>query len=175
MYWGWLLFRGTMKTWEMVLIKRVWERSRGEQRRDLVYICTLKGQQRASPGVQWWAVRLPTQVTRARPLVQGYPTCLRAAQPVRHSFWSPRTWSPCSATREAPATRSPHTARRSSSLPAPAPHRNQRKPAAAKTQCRGRKRQQRTHAEPITALIVESVSLDCQCLANYKRHLLLYD
>ena len=38
----------------------------------------------------------------AQSLVQEHPTCLRAAQPVRHSCWSPCTQSPCSAPTEAP-------------------------------------------------------------------------
>ena len=59
-------------------------------------------------------------------LVQEDPTCHGATKPVRHNcwacaleptchnYWSPCTWSPCSATREATAMRGPHTAARSS-------------------------------------------------------------
>ena len=82
---------------------------------------------------QWLRIRLPMRGTRVRSLVQEDPTCCRAAGPVRHNYWAcalepashdywarmpqllkPACPSPCSATREATAMRSPHTAMKSS-------------------------------------------------------------
>ena len=64
--------------------------------------------------VQWLRIHLPMPGTRVRALVQEDPTCRGATKPMRHNYWSPRTWSPCSATREATAMRSPCTATKSS-------------------------------------------------------------
>ena len=63
---------------------------------------------------QWLGIHLPMQTTWVRSLVQEDPTCLRAAKPTCHNYWSPGTWSLCSATRETTA-RSPHIAMNSSS------------------------------------------------------------
>ena len=72
--------------------------------------------------VQWIRIHLPVQGTWVRPLVQDYPTCHRATEPVHHRYQaqvlqppSPRTQSVCSPTREATAVRSP-SARMNSSL-----------------------------------------------------------
>ena len=66
------------------------------------------------------------QGTQVQALVREDPTCRGATKPVchnywacalelaNHNYWSPRAYSPCSATREATATRSPHTATKSS-------------------------------------------------------------
>ena len=81
---------------------------------------------------QWLRIPLPVQATRVRALVREDPTCRGATKPVRHNYWSPHAWSPCSATREATAMRSPCTAMKSSlhSLQLEkSPH------AATKTQC----------------------------------------
>ena len=75
----------------------------------------------ASLVAQWLRIRLPVQGTRVRALVREDPTCRRAAKPMRHNYWactlqpvSNEYWSPCSATREATAIRSPRTATKSS-------------------------------------------------------------
>ena len=42
-------------------------------------------------GLPWWCqgrIRLPTQGTRLRALVQGDPTCHRPTKPVRHNYWA---------------------------------------------------------------------------------------
>ena len=96
--------------------------------------CNIKIYVRASPVAQWLRIRLPMQGTWVRALAREDPTCRGTAEPVRHNYWSPRTWSPCSATREATAMRSPLTAKKSG------PHSpqlekarvQQRKPNAAK-------------------------------------------
>ena len=81
------------------------------------------------------------QGTRVRALVREDPTCRGAAKPVRHNYWSPRTYSPCSATREA-TTISPHTATKSS----PRSLQLEKSPrAATKTQCRQKKKKYNTH------------------------------
>lgn len=91
-YWGWLLIRGATKTWEMVLIKRVCEGSREEQRRGLVYIHALKGQRGASLAVQGWGVCLPRQLAWLRPWPRNTP---RASGQL----------NPCAAAAEAHAPR----------------------------------------------------------------------
>ena len=63
---------------------------------------------------QWLRICLPIQGTGVRALVREDPTCRGATKPVCHNYWSPRAWSPCSATREATAMRSPRTAIKSS-------------------------------------------------------------
>ena len=75
---------------------------------------------------QWLRIRLPMQGTQVRSLVWEDPICRGATKPVHHyywacalepmchNYWSPHTLSPCSATREATAMRSPHTATKSS-------------------------------------------------------------
>ena len=87
----------------------------------------------ASLVVQWLRICLPMQRTWVRALVREDPTCRRATKPVRHNYWactlesvshnywalchnywSPHAYSPCSATREATAIRSPRTAMKSS-------------------------------------------------------------
>ena len=94
---------------------------------------------------QWLRIHLPMQRTRVRALVQEDPTCHGATKPVRHQLLSlrsrvrepqllsPRAWSPCSATREATAKRSPHSATKSSprSLQLQKAHKQQRRPNAA--------------------------------------------
>ena len=62
--------------------------------------------------VQGLRICLPMQGTRIWSLVQEDPTCRGTRKPVRHSYWSLRAWSPCSATREA-TTISLCTARKS--------------------------------------------------------------
>ena len=69
---------------------------------------------------------LPMQGTQVRALVREDPTCHGAAKPMRHNYWacalepashnywSLHAYSPCSATREATAMRSPCTAMKSS-------------------------------------------------------------
>ena len=86
----------------------------------------IKHNEVASLVVQWLRIRLLMQETQRRALVREDPTCRGATKPVRHnywacalepfshSYWSPRTWSPCSTTREATAMRSPRTTMRSS-------------------------------------------------------------
>ena len=64
--------------------------------------------------VQWLGICPPMQGTRVRALVWEDPTCHGATKPMRHNHWSPRVQSPCSATREATAMRSLHTAMKSS-------------------------------------------------------------
>ena len=80
----------------------------------------------ASLVAQWLRIHLPMQGTQVRALVREDPTCRGATKPVRHNYWacalgpvchscwSPCAWSPCSATRETTAMRSPHTATKSS-------------------------------------------------------------
>ena len=83
---------------------------------------------RTSLVVQWIRIHLPMQETQVQSLVQEDSTCRRATgtvchhywspsalEPTRHNcwatcdkHWSPLTWSPCSATREATAMRSPY-------------------------------------------------------------------
>ena len=48
----------------------------------------LKVQLGASLVAQWLRIRLPMQGTRVRSLVMEYPTCRRAAKPVRHNYWA---------------------------------------------------------------------------------------
>ena len=81
---------------------------------------------RTSLVAQWLRIHLPMQETRVRALVWEDPTCRGATKPMRHNYWacslervSHKYWSPCtlslcSATREATATRSPHSATKSS-------------------------------------------------------------
>ena len=76
--------------------------------------------------VQWSRIRLPMTGTRVRALVREDPTChgatkpmchnygAYALEPVCHNYQSPCASSPCSATREATAMRSTHTATKSS-------------------------------------------------------------
>ena len=61
----------------------------------------------ASLVAQWLRICLPMQGTQVRALVREDPTCRGAPKPVRHNYWSPCSWSLCSATREATAVRSP--------------------------------------------------------------------
>ena len=80
----------------------------------------------ASLVAQWLRICLPMQGTRVRSLVWEDPTCRGATklvhhndwtctlEPTSHSYWSPCTKIPCSATREATAMRSPHTTTKSS-------------------------------------------------------------
>ena len=83
--------------------------------------------------VQWLRIRLPMQGTQVRSLVREDPTCHEATKPVCYSYWAwaleatnhnywahtpqllkPRHLTPCSATREATAMRSPCTTTKSS-------------------------------------------------------------
>ena len=48
----------------------------------------LRCQEGASLVAQWLRIRLPTQGTRVRALVQEDPTCCRATKPVRHNYWA---------------------------------------------------------------------------------------
>lgn len=102
----------------------------GEQRRDVVCIRTLKGQQRAFLGIQWGQPACP----RRRYGLGPWPrTRLRAAQPVRHSSRSPCAGSPRFARREAPARRSLHSTEEQLPTPRPAATREslqQRSPSA---------------------------------------------
>ena len=114
--------------------------------------------------VQWLRICLPMQGTRVRALVREDATCRRATksvrhwacalepashnywahvhhnywacalEPVSHNYWSPRTWSACSATREATAMRSPRTTTKSNprSPQLEKAHVQQRRPNAAK-------------------------------------------
>ena len=68
----------------------------------------------ASLVAQWLRIRLPMQGTRVQALVRKDPTCRGPTKPTSHNYWSPCAWSPCSATREAAAMRSPHTTTKSS-------------------------------------------------------------
>ena len=80
----------------------------------------------ASLVAQWLRIHLPVQGTWVRALVWEDPTCRAATKRMCHNDWacilepvslnyrSPRAYSPCSATREATAMRSPHTATKSS-------------------------------------------------------------
>ena len=75
---------------------------------------------------QWLRIRLPMQGTRVQSLVREDPTCRGATksmchnywacalEPASHNYWSPRAYSPCSATREATSMRSPRTTMKSS-------------------------------------------------------------
>ena len=93
----------------------------------------VRDEEEASLVVQWLRIRLPMQGTRVWALVREDPTCRGATKPVRHNYWacaleptshnywackpqllSPRTYSPCSTTREATTMRSPCTATKSS-------------------------------------------------------------
>ena len=85
----------------------------------------LKKEFRASLMAQCLRIHLPMQRTWVWSLVREDPTCRGATKPVRHywactlepashSYWSPRTWSPCSTTRKATSVRSPRTATKSS-------------------------------------------------------------
>ena len=76
---------------------------------------------RTSLVAQWLRIRLPVQGTWVRALVWEDPTCCGATKPVLHNYWAhvpqrlkPTRQSPFSATREATAMRSPHTATKSS-------------------------------------------------------------
>ena len=60
--------------------------------------------------VQW--LRIPLQGIWVQSLVLEDPTWHGATKPMCHNYWSPRASSPRSATREAIAMRSPHTATR---------------------------------------------------------------
>ena len=76
---------------------------------------------RASLVVQRLRIRLPMQGTWVWALVREDSTCHGATKPMRHNYWacalepashnywSPCAYSPCSATREATAMRSPCT------------------------------------------------------------------
>ena len=99
----------------------------------------------ASLVAQWLRIRLPMQETWVRALVREEPTCHGAPQllsllsrarapqllslcsrePASHNYWSPHTYSLCSATREA-TTISPRTTTKSS------PRAQQWRPKAAK-------------------------------------------
>ena len=80
----------------------------------------------ASLVVQWLRIHPPMQRTQVRALVREDPTCRGTTKPVSHNYWAwalepathnywnPRTYSPCSATREATAMRSPRTITKSS-------------------------------------------------------------
>ena len=57
---------------------------------------------------------LPMQGTQVRALVPEDPTCRKATKPMSHNYWSPCASCPRSATREATAMRSLHTATKSS-------------------------------------------------------------
>ena len=86
------------------------------------------------------------QGTRVQALVQEDPTCRGATklvrhnywacalEPASHNYWSPRTYSPWSAAREATAVRSPRTTTKSSprSLQVEKAHTQQWRPNAAK-------------------------------------------
>ena len=90
---------------------------------------------------QWLRIHLSMQGTQVRSLVREDPACRRATKPVCHNYWArmpqllkPGNWSPCSATREATAMRSPHTAVKSSpcSPQLEEAHAQQRRPNTAK-------------------------------------------
>ena len=106
---------------------------------------------RASLVAQWLTICLPMQGTWVKTLVREDPTCRGATKPVRHNYQacaveptSHNYWacapqllkpaSPCSATREATAVRSPRTATKSSprSPQLEKAHAQQRRPNAAK-------------------------------------------
>ena len=81
----------------------------------------LKWALRAFLVAQWLRICLPMQGTWVQALVWEDPTCRGATKPLRHKYWactlepaSHNYWSPCSATREATAMRSLHTATKSS-------------------------------------------------------------
>ena len=42
----------------------------------------------ASLVVQWLRIRLSMQGTRIRSLLQEYPTCCGAAEPLQHNYWA---------------------------------------------------------------------------------------
>ena len=81
---------------------------------------------RTSLVAQWLRICLPMQGTWVRSLAREDHTCHGATKPMcykywacaleaaSHNYWSPHAYSPCSATREATALRSPSTARKSS-------------------------------------------------------------
>ena len=75
--------------------------------------------------VQWLRVRLPIQ-EQFHPWSRKIPQTTKAVhhnywghalEPTNHDPWSPRAYSTCSATTEAPAARSPCTATREQALP----------------------------------------------------------
>ena len=51
--------------------------------------------------VQWLGICMPMQGTWVWFLVWEDPTCLTAAKPVHHNYWSCATWSSCSVARQA--------------------------------------------------------------------------
>ena len=117
----------------------------GEQRRDVVCIRTLKGQQRAFLGIQWGAARLPAQEIRARPPAQDAPQGSSARAP---QLPKPTR----SARREAPARRSLHGTEEQLPTPRPAATREspqQRSPSATTEDDSGE------HARSPSLLIVD--------------------
>ena len=50
------------------------------------YYPHFKDEEGISLMAQWLRIRLPTQGTQVRSLVQEDPTCCRATKPVRHNY-----------------------------------------------------------------------------------------
>ena len=75
-----------------------------------------------------WSGKIPHAEEQLSP-------CATTTGPVSHNYWSPCAWSPCSATREATAMRSPRTATKSSpsSLQLKKARAQQQRPNAAKS------------------------------------------
>ena len=61
----------------------------------------IKTSVRTSLLVQWLRICLPMQGTQVQALVWEDSACRGATKPMHHNYWSRRTQSPCSATREA--------------------------------------------------------------------------
>ena len=68
--------------------------------------CIIKFTSWTSLVVWWIRLHLPMQGTQVPSLVRGDPTCLRATQPVCHSYWAHEPRAPCSATGKATALKS---------------------------------------------------------------------
>ena len=78
-------------------------------------------------GFEPWSGKIPHASEQLSP-------CATTTESACHNYWSPCTWSPCSATREATAVRSPRTATKRSprSPQLEKAHTQQRRPNAAK-------------------------------------------
>ena len=82
--------------------------------------------------VQWIRILLPMQGTWVQSLVREDPTCHRAANPMKHNFCSPGTWSLCSATENHHEKKPVHLNKESPLFAATRESPQQPRPSAAK-------------------------------------------
>ena len=122
---------------------------------------------RTSLVIQWLRIRLPTQGTRVRSLVQEDSTCLWAPRPMCHNdcnHWSLSAQEPTLWTRGATALRSPHSATGEQPLLATTRESPQ---TATETQCSQNKWVNKNNNADTILRFKRSASTDQQRCAHY--------